>query len=181
MAILTTDLKYKLSTTAGSAGNTLAQGTPANSLGKYVATTVVDQGVTLHNLFPKLTGPQNAASVVHYLLVFVHNDHATLTAEALAVWIDSQVSGGASIAIGLDPAGNVVKGSASAQAATIASITDAPAGVTFTAPTDYAGGLVVGDLQAGYVRGVWVRRTAANTAAKDADGATLKVQSDTAE
>lgn len=179
MAITAADIKFKLSTKAGAAGDTTAQGDPNAALGKYVSTTEVVNN-TLHNLFDVVTGDENAASDVEYRCIFVHNDHGSLTLQGAKLWISGQDAGGADVAIGLDPAGAVAKGSASAQAAEVATESDAPAGVSFSAPASKAAGLNIGDLAAGQVIGVWVRRTAANTAAVDDDSATLSVEGDTA-
>lgn len=178
MAITATDILFKLSTTAGTAGNQNTS-TAAGSLGKYISTTQMTDN-TVGNLFDDVTGDENAASTVEYRCFFVHNDHGSLTWESVKVWISSEVAGGASVAIGLDPAGVTAKGLGSAQAATIANESTAPAGVTFTAPTTKAAGLSVGDIAAGSVQAIWVRRTAANTAAVDADGATIRCEGDTA-
>lgn len=179
MAIVSTDLKFKLSVTSGSAGNSQAQADPNASFGKYISTTeIVD--ATDNNLFDDVSGDENAASDVEYRCLFIHNSHATLTLQAAKAWISAEVSGGAAVAIGLDPAGNVAVGSASAQAAQIANESTAPAGVTFSAPTDKASGLSIGNLGPGQCRAIWMRRTAANTPALDADGVTLRVEGDTA-
>ena len=180
MAITSTDIKFKLSVTTGSAGNSTAQGDPNASLGKYISTTeIVD--ASANNLFDNISGDENAASDVEYRCFFVHNDHASLTLQSAVAWISAEVSGGASCAIGLDPAGVTAKGSASAQAATIANESSAPAGVSFSSPTTKGVGLSIGNIAAGSVQAIWVRRTAANTAAKDADGVTVRVEGDTAE
>jgi hypothetical protein len=177
MAIAAADIKYLLSTTAGAAGYSTAQANPNNSLGKYASTTQVVDNVTL-NIFDVITGDENAASTVDYRCLFVLNDHATLTLFSAVLWISAEVASGASVAIGLEAAAPVPKGQAGAQAVTIANELTAPAGVAFTAPTTKAGGLALGDIPAGYVRPFWIRRTAANTAAVDADGATWSVGGD---
>jgi hypothetical protein len=180
MPIVSGDIEFRLSTTSGSAGNSTAQADPDASLGKYMSTTAIVDA-TLGNLFDNVSGAENAASDVEYRCLFVYNTHATLTLEGAACWISSEVSGGASVAIGLDPAGNVADDSASDQAATIADESSAPAGVSFSAPTSFGAGLSVGDLGPGECRAIWVRRTAANTSALNNDGATISVQGDTAE
>lgn len=180
MAIVEADLKYKLSTTAGTAGNQNAQADPNASLGKYISTTEMDLVTTLGNLFDDVTGDENAASDVEYRCLFVHNSHATLTLQGPVVWISSEVAGGASVAIGVDPAGASPIGQAAAQAAQVADESTAPAGVAFSAPTSKGTGLALGDLAAGECIAVWVRRTAANSAALDDDGATLRAEGDTA-
>jgi hypothetical protein len=178
MPIVDTDIKFKLSVTTGSAGNTTAQGNVNNSLGKYISTTEITDN-TLNNLFDDISGAENAASTVDYRCLFIHNSHASITALTCLLWIQSEVSGGASIAIGLDTNGAVPIGQSSAQAVTIANETTAPSGVTFSTPTSSGTGLSIGSLQPGYCIGVWIRRTAANTSAVNNDGATLGFQCDT--
>lgn len=178
MAITASDVLFKLSVTSGSAGNSQA-GTPAGALGKYISTTQLTDA-TLGNLFDDISGDDNAASDVEYRCYFVHNNHGSLTWLSPKVWISSEVGGGASAAIGLDPAAASAIGSASAQAATVADENTAPGGVSFSAPTTKATGLSLGDLPPGQCRAIWVRRTAANTGAVDNDGVTIRVEGDTA-
>ncbi len=135
----------------------------------------------LHDLFDPLTGRRNAALTVDYRCIFVANTHATLPWAAAKLHLESVVAGGADIAIGLDPAGNVARGASAAQAATIATVNDAPAGVTFSAPTTDAAGLDIGDLAAGSCRAIWIRRTALNDGPKNNDGVTFGFLGDTAE
>lgn len=178
MAIVASDIKFKLSVTTGSAGNTVAQATVDNSLGKYISTTAIVDN-TLNNLFSDLTGAQNLASQVDYRCIFVHNSHATLTYIGAVIWISNQVAGGADVAIGLDTTATSALGASSAQALTIASTTTAPAGVTFSAAASQGAGLTIGDIPAGQVKAVWVRRTANNTVPVNSDGGTLSIAGDT--
>ncbi len=180
MAIDTTDILYKLATTAGSAGNSQAQGSPNNSLGKYISTTqLVD--ATVDNLFDKLTGDENVAGDVEYRCLFIHNSHATLTLESAVAWLSAEVSGGAVAAIGVDTTAASAVGASPAQALQIANESTAPAGVTFSAPTSKGAGIALGDLGPGQVRAVWVRRTAGNTSPVDNDGVSIRVEGDTAQ
>jgi hypothetical protein len=178
MAITAADIKFKLSVKTGSAGNSTA-GTTGGSLGKYISTTEITDA-TLHNLFDLITGDENAASDVEYRAYFVHNSHATLTLYSPVVWISSETAGGASAAIGVDTTAASAVGASSAQAIEVADEGTAPSGVSFSAPTSKATGLAVGDLAAGQVRAIWVRRTAANTAPLDLDGVVIRVEGDTA-
>lgn len=178
MAIASSDILFKLSTTAGSAGNTTTS-TPAGSLGKYISTTAITDA-TLHNLFDVISGDENAASTVDYRGFFVHNNHATLTLQSPVVWLQSETAGGASIAISVDTTATLAVGSASVQMKTIANETTAPASQSFSSPTTKAGGLALSDIPAGQVKGIWVRRTAANSAALDLDGVIIRVEGDTA-
>lgn len=177
MPIVASDILTKLSTTSGSAGNSTA-GTPNTSLGKYVSTTAWTGGT--NSLFDDVTGDENAASVVDYRCIFVHNTHATLTLLGAVAWVSAEVTGGASVAIAVDGTAASAVGSASAQAATVANETTAPSGTGgFSTPTTKAAGLALGDIGPGQVKAIWVRRSAANTAALSGDGFTLSVAGDT--
>jgi hypothetical protein len=178
MPIAASDIKWKLSTTAGSAGNSNPQANPNDSLGKYISTTeIVD--ATLNNLFDDISGDENVNMTVDYRCIFIHNSHASLTYISPVVWISSEVSGGANAAIGVDPAVASDIGSSSAQAAEIADENSAPAGVTFSSPTTKGTGLALGNLAPGQCRAVWIRRTATNSAPINNDGVTLRVEGDT--
>jgi hypothetical protein len=178
MAIVAADIKFKLSVKTGSAGNSTAQADVDQSLGKYISTTEITDN-TLNNLFSDLTGDDNAASVVDYRCIFIHNSHATLTYLSPYIWISNQVSGGADMAIGLDTTAASAIGSASDQALTIADRITAPVGVSFSAPTTKATGIAIGNITAGQCKAVWVRRTANNTSAVDDDGGTISISGDT--
>lgn len=179
MPIATSDLLRKLSIKTGTAGNQNAQPDPNASLGKYVSTTQITDA-TLDNLFDTVSGDENAASEAEYRCEFVHNNHGSLTLQSAVAWISSEVAGGASVAIGVDPAAASAVGSAAAQAAEIANEDTAPTGVTFSAPTTKGAGVSLGNIGAGQVRGLWWRRTAANSAALASDAATIRVEGDTA-
>lgn len=180
MAIVANDVLFKLSVKTGAAGNSTI-GTPAGSLGKYISTTQITDA-SLHNLFDVVTGDENAASDVEYRCFFVHNNHATLTWESVVAWLSAEVAGGASAAIAVDNIAASAIGSASAQAYEAATeSTDPSASVgSWSTATSKATGVSIGNIPAGQCRAVWVRRTAANTVAVDADGVTISFSGDTA-
>jgi hypothetical protein len=178
VAISASDIVTRFSVTSGSAGDSTA-GTAAGSLGKYVSTTVLTDN-TLSNLFDDVTGDENAASESEYRCVFVLNNHATLTLLNAVAWISAETAGGASVAIAVDNIAASAKGSASAQAAQIANEDTAPSGVgVFSSPTTKATGISLGNIGPGQVRAIWIRRTAANTAALDNDSAAWRCEGDT--
>jgi hypothetical protein len=179
MAIASSDIKFKLSTKSGSAGNSLTS-TPAASLGKYISTTEITDA-TLNNLFDDVSGDENAASNVEYRCIFIHNSHATLTMENTVAWVSSEVSGGAAVAIGVDSIAASAIGGASAQADDIADEDTAPDAVgAFSTPTSKGTALSLGNIAPGYCKALWIKRSAANSAALDNDGATIRVECDTA-
>lgn len=173
MPVADADLKRKFSTKVGAAGNSNA-GTAAGSLGKYISTTEIANN-TLHNIFDVVSGAENQAQESEYRCIFLHNAHATISLENTKVYVASQVAGGASIAIGVDPTAASAIGSAAAQAVEIANEDTAPAGVAFSTPVDAASALVVGTLAPGQCRAIWLRRTTANSAALANDGFTLRI------
>jgi hypothetical protein len=179
MPIVSSDIKIRLSIKTGSAGNSAAQPDPNASLGKYISTTdLVDN--TLNNLFDNISGDENAASTVDYRCVFVYNSHATLTLFSPKVWFVSQVAGGADMDMALDSTAASDVASSAAQALSVANETTAPAGpLTFSNPTSKAAGLSIGDLTPGQVKGIWIRRTATNSAALNSDGGQIRVEGDT--
>lgn len=171
MAIADSDIVYRLS---GGASNSNVN----NSIGGVMSSTAWAGG-TLHDLFDVISGDENAASTVDYRCVYVRNSHATLTwGPNIKVWITAQTAGGATLDIGLDPAG-VGNGTTTGVAATPANETTAPAGVTFSGPTTKGTGLAPANVPAGSAFALWIRRTAANSAAAANDGATVRAEGDT--
>ena len=177
-AITSAEILLKYSTTAGTAGNSLA-GTANGSLGKYISTTAWAGGAA-NDLFDNISGAENAASTVDYRCIFVHNSNTANALENAVVYISAETAGGASIALASDNIAASALGATAAQAATIANETTAPTGVSaFSSPTTAGTGIALGSIPAGQVKAFWVRRTAANTAALSNDGATIAVQGDT--
>ena len=176
MSILPADIKKRYSVTAA-AGNTTA-GTAVASLGDQVSTTDIADNV-LGNLFQDVTGDQSAAGVVKYRCIFIGNEHATLTLTAADVSVVNQVANGASIAVAVDNIAASAKGSASAQATTIANELTAPVAVGAFG----TGPVVIGDLAPGFVRAVWVRQTtlagATSPLPDGVDGFDLLIDGDT--
>ena len=173
MPITNTDIQFFLS---GGAGNS----DPNASLGGIISSTQVTSAA-LHNLFDQVSGPEAAAGDIEYRCIYVKNNHGSLTWEAVAAFIQSQTtSGDTSLDIGLDPAGNG-DGSSTGVATTIANENTAPGGVSFSAPSTYAGGLSIGNLTTTQVRAVWIRWTvSAAAAAFNTDTTVLRAQGDTA-
>lgn len=177
-AIIASEIKWHFTTTAGAAGNSTANTTVGTFLGKYAASSLWAGGGT-NDLFADITGAQNAASQVDYAGLAIENGNAANAAQNSVAYLSSEVAGGASTAIGADTTAASALGSATAQLVTIANNTTAPAGVTFTSPTTAGTGIALGSIPVANVKGLWVRRTAANTAALSGDGVTLAVQVDT--
>lgn len=178
MPILSSDIRFLLSTKSGSAGNSQVQDNPNAALGRWASSTLWVGGVA-NDLFDDLTGSENLAQVVDYRCVFVWNSHATLTLQNTRVWIPSQVAGGADVSIGVDPTAASELTSGVAQAVDIADENTAPAGVAFVAAATLGAAINLGDIAPGKVRAFWVRREGRNTSALAGDGVTLRVTGET--
>jgi hypothetical protein len=180
MAITGTDIELRGSVLTGSAGDSTAQTTQSQWLGKNVSTTVVGTGANA--VYDDVNGAENTALESEYRCVFVLNKHATLAWLNPVVYLSAEVAGGTNISIATDNIAASAKGSASAQAAQVANEDTAPTGVSaFSSPTTAATGLSLGaSLPAGFVKAVWIKRTTTNSAAVDADGVTLGFSGDTA-
>lgn len=171
MAIVSTDILYRYSV-AAAAGDTTA-GSANASLGDQVATNGPTTAVA-NNVFDDVSPAEASAGATDYRCLFALNNHATLTLIGAALSISSQTAGGATITIGLDPAGITAKGLGSAQAATIANEAAAPVGVSFS-----AGPLTIGDMAPGQVQAFWMKRVTPPGATVLADGAVLSVDGTT--
>lgn len=179
---------FYLSAPSASAGFVTA-GTAGASWGKYISSTQLS-GTAYDNLFTDITGAENAASQVDYACLFVLNNTSSGNSMLNSVaWLplSSYVAGGANAALGADPAGTTVKTTSTAQAAVIATNTNAPAGViTWVNPQSsapvapsYTGGLQIGTVAPGYCFALWIRRTATNSAPVNNDGLGVEISFDT--
>lgn len=174
-AIVAGDIKFLLSIKTGSAGYSLAQANPNESLGKYCATTELST-----TLFDDVSGAENAASHTDYRCFFVYNSHGTNTYQTAKIWIESQGAGGSTISFAIDDVAASTKTSASAQAAEITNETTAPTGIGSWSTAATEGTAVsLGNIPAGYVKAVWVKRVTNNVAAA-ADNVVFRVTGDTA-
>ena len=161
MPIVSTDIQYRLS---GGASNS----DPALSLGGVKSSTAAS------NYFDDVSSAEASAGDTEYRCVYVHNNHGTLSLIGAKVFIQTNTpSSDTDVAIGLGS--SAINGTEQ----TVADESTAPTGVSFSAPTTFAGGLAIGDLAAGAHKAVWVRRTVNAGAAAYADSFTLRVQGDT--
>jgi len=187
-AIVSTDILFYLAAPGATAGNTVS-GTVGDSWGNYISTTQISS-TPLDNLFPDITGAQNAADQVDYACIFILNNTASGNSMLNTVaWLPSSlyVSGGALVALAGDPTGVTARGTSSQQAVKITASTNAPAGVsgwvspTGTAPTypSYTNGIQLGTIPPANCVAVWIQRSAQNTVPVNNDGFTLEVDFDT--
>ena len=186
-AVVPSDVLLYLSAPSASAGFVTA-GTPGSSWGKFVSSTELS-ATAYDNLFSDITGAENAASQVDYACLFILNNTSSGNSMLNVVaWLptSADVAGGATISLGADPAAASVKTTSSQQAAVISTNTNAPAGVgtwvsdevSDPSSPSYTGGLQLGTIAPGYVKAVWVRRSAGNTAPLNNDGFGIQVDFD---
>lgn len=149
---------------------------PNASLGGAKSSTSVTDNSD-NNLFDDVSGSESSAGDIEYRCLYVHNNHGTLTAQNTRIYISQDPAGsGDTWAIALDGAGL----NATAEGP-VANENTAPSGETFSAPTDYANGLSMGNIPAGQHYAFWIRRTiTAGTGAANAQDARIKVDCDTA-
>lgn len=157
MVVVASDLEYRLS---GGASNV----DPNASLGGAMSSNDISSAV-IENLFDNVTASEATTGTVEYRCLYILNTNTTDTLEDVNIWIQAQTpSADTSIEIGLDPAG-IGDGSTTGVATTIVDETTAPAGVTFSAPSDIASALTVGNLDASDAQAIWIKRTVAVGAA----------------
>lgn len=162
MPIISTDVIYRLS---GGASNS----DPTASLGGAKSSTASGS-----NIFDDVSSAEASAGDTEYRCVYVHNNHGTLTYLAPKIWIQSNTPSASTtvdIALGTSATNGIEQ--------TVANENTAPTGVTWSAPTDFASGIALGDIPAGQHRAVWIRRTVTAGATVASDGFTLRVQGDT--
>jgi hypothetical protein len=130
-AITSGEILFKYSVKTGAAGNSTASSASA-SLGKYISTSAWTGG-SANDLFDDVTGAENAANGTgigkEYRCIFIHNSNSANTLENAVVYLSAETAGGANIAIAIDSTAASAIGSASAQAAEIATDTTDPSGV----------------------------------------------------
>jgi hypothetical protein len=153
------DITFYLS---GGSGNT----DPAASLGGARSTTEV----TGSTLWDKVESAEASAGDIEYRCIYIRNDGADTALDA-KVWIQANTpSLDTTIEIAL--AGEGKGGTAE----TVGDESTAPTGETFSAPTDYAGGLALGSLAQNEFFPLWTRRTVtAGAAAAASDTVTYRV------
>ena len=145
---------------------------PAASLGGIISThDMISDGIQ-HNLFDPVTAAEASAGMLDYRCYYIKNMNTTDTWFGVEVWVQTAPSIFL-YSIGLDAAG-AGDGVTTGVATTIVNETTAPGSVTFSEPTG-SPGLSIGNLTAGQVHAVWIRRIAlASTSAAPDDFGVLR-------
>lgn len=142
MAISASDIHMLLS---GGASNS----DPALSLGGAVSSVAITDNV-LHNLWDRVTAAEASAGDTEYRAFYIKNTSAE-TWMNVKLWIETNTPADDSIEIGIESSNGSPKQS-------IASEGEAPSGISFSAPSSKATGLSLGNIAAGEVRMIWMRR-----------------------
>lgn len=182
MPITEANLFYKYSDNTSSQGHTTVS-TGIKSLGKYIASNVVQSGL-LEVFFDVVTGDESSAGDTEYRCIFIHNAHPTLTLQSPKFWLVAQTGGGANITVALSASGVKASGTTDRQAEALADESDSTnvlSGLTFTNPTTKVAGLALPDIAPNQVHGIWFKRVVpAETQAMADDGVLFKCEGDTA-
>ena len=161
--ITTGQIEFLLSAPMAASGYSMP-GVPGNSLGNYVSTTQLS-ATYLDNLFPDLSGAQNAALQVDYQCVFIYNGNSADAMISPVAWLPLSLLGSgntATFAVAADTTSPSAQASGSRQALSIGNPTQAPSGVTtwYAPSSTSAGGVALPNIPPLNVMAVWLRRTA---------------------
>jgi hypothetical protein len=138
-------LQTRYTSPTADAGNLAAQAVPSQSLGGFAATTEW-RGGSLGDLFNLAAEADVRDARPDYRCVYLLNaGSATLT--GVKAYLTPNTTGAAGVYVGIDPRPVSYQDSLAPQAVTVGTAYVAPSGVTFSAPTDYAGGVAIGDLR----------------------------------
>jgi len=163
MAILTTDIIFRLS---GGASNAVQ----AASLGGIKSSTAASASI-----FDDVTSAESTAGDIEYRCVYVHNAHATLTLTSAVAWLAANTpSATTTVDVGVGTS------AVNATEQTIVDENTAPTGITFVAAATQGAGTALGDIPAGQHRAVWIRRTVNAGTAAASDSFTLRATGNTA-
>lgn len=163
MAIVSTDIKIRLS---GGAGNAVQ----IASLGGAKSSTDATAGI-----FDDVTSAESAAGDIEYRCVYVHNNHGSLTLTSAVAWLAANTPS-ATTTIDIGVGSSAVNGTEQ----TVANESTAPTGITFVAAATQGAGVALGDIPFGQHRAVWLRRTVNAGTAAASDAFTLRATGDTA-
>ena len=145
MPITTPDFVTRLS---GGASNAVGN----NALGGVKSSEVMP--TSIDGLFDATSAAEAVAGRIEYRCVYLHNANGTDAMTDARVFVQANTPlAGTTLDIGIGT--SAVNGVEQ----TIANETTAPSGVSFSAPTDAASGIVLGNIPAGQHRAIWLRRT----------------------
>jgi len=167
---LTGEFKYYLT---GANFDGEVQSEPTLSLGGYRGSEI--SSTAIRNIFDHIASYESESGDTEYRCICIRNETTSEILTDVKIWIESNTSSAdTSIEIGIEapsvqPDGYCQK---------IQSESIAPIGVDFSSTcVDYSTGLTIGDLEAGEIYFIWIKRIVNSGARPDYDTFTLKVQS----
>lgn len=129
-----------------------ANGTTTESRGGAMSSVAVTDA-TMNNTWDDITFTQSGTGLTEYRCYYVYNTHATLSAYACEMWIDTTTPGGDSIEIGV---GSAATGGT--EQGPLADETTAPTAVTFSTAPDSDSAIFLGDIPPLTGRSIWIKR-----------------------
>ncbi|HKJ77296.1 MAG TPA: hypothetical protein VKA64_08825, partial [Gammaproteobacteria bacterium] len=154
---VSTDGRYTVWTGDGAGGQgsgyVVVDVTAANLPGSNQSDTVTIAQLA-NNIWDDVAKTEAVYGDTEYRCLYLANRYSDTVLD-VRLWVDSQPVGADEIDIGIDPAG-IGDGSSTGVAQTVADEGTPPSNVTFSRPTDYSGGVSVGDLDADQVIAVWI-------------------------
>lgn len=167
-AIVPSDILFLLSAPVATVGYSV-MGVAGDSWGGWASTTPVSS-TPLNSIFPDVTGAENAGDQVDYACIFVLNNTSSGNSMLnVTAWLPLTYAtvGGVTVALAADPTVASPKGASVQQALSISSPTIAPSGISsWVGPSSSSSaGVSLGSIAPGYVKGLWLRRTATDSSA----------------
>jgi hypothetical protein len=147
MAIVAADIEFRMSGGAANTDVNAALGGAMSTVGGGLIATNV-----LNNDMDDMTSAEAAAGRIIYHCYFLKNTHSTLSTLVGRVYFSS-LTNSATTEVDMAIAGEAKNTAAE----TVTPETSAPAGESFTRPTNYAGGLSVVDLATNDYKGLWIK------------------------
>ena len=181
MAFVETDVVYRLTSTGPGPGENDATTDPNASLGGWLSLTNVDLTTSMNNLWDNLASSEAIGGSTEYRCISILNTNAAQTWHGAQAWIVDDVAGGAAISIGVDINPATTRASAVQQFVVVADEGTAPAGIVFSYSTSKSAAISLGDIEAQYTRGLWLRRVIAPGTTGQLDGATIRVEGNSTE
>jgi hypothetical protein len=108
------------------------------------------------NIFDNVTEAQSLAGNTEYRCFYIENNHATLPAYNVTLWVSSQPTVADTISLALDS--NGLNGTALGPLNDTEDTTDVLSGLTFTTPTSQSTGLDLGTMAAGDNYPFWIKK-----------------------
>ena len=146
------------------------------SYGGDMSSTAGPTDNTLHNLFDRVSGAENAANTDEVRCLYILNTDASITAENVRLWVESETTHtGEDVEIALDLAGL----NGTADTVTDAYTLPSPP-VSWTDASGVGSAIAVGNIPAGQKYAFWIKRNTNNAAAYNDYTTVLKIDWDTA-